>query len=252
MGCVVPDRLNQLGEMRTEAVEGEEPEVGSSLVPTEIALLLTGLGLLLLSGLAVTNENVPHGERLIFEAVNRLPTVLYWPVWMVMQFGNGLAIAAVAVVALLWRRFRLAVGLGIAGLSVYLLAMVVKSLVHRPRPGALLVDVHLRGAPVSGNGYPSGHAAVAFALAVIAWLWFGPRLRWAFLAAAAAVCFGRMYVGAHLPLDVVGGAAMGMISGAFVGLVLHVRRHGHQHRRRRVLAHDRRPRTVKGVSAELS
>jgi membrane-associated phospholipid phosphatase len=150
-----------------------------------------------------------------------------------MQFGNGLAIAVVAVVALAWRRFRLAVGLGIAGLSVYLLATVVKGLVNRPRPGALLADVHLRGSHATGNGYPSGHAAVGFALAVIAWLWFGPRLRWFFVAAAVGVAVGRVYVGAHLPLDVVGGAAMGMISGAFVGLLLRVRRHGHEHRQRR-------------------
>jgi membrane-associated phospholipid phosphatase len=215
-----------------DALEAGDRDRASSLVRIEITLLAAGLALLVSSGFVVSNQNASHLERVVFEAVNGLPTELYWPVWVVMQFGNGLAIAAVATVALLRRRFRLAIGLGIAGLSVYLLAMVVKSLVHRPRPAALLADVHLRSAPVTGNGYPSGHAAVALALAVMAWLWFGPPLRWAFLAAAVAVCFGRMYVGAHLPLDVVGGAAMGIISGAFVGLMLQVRRHGHDHRKR--------------------
>ena len=34
----------------------------------------------------------------------------------------------------------------------------------------------------------------------------------------------------NLPLDVFGGAALGVASGALVGLVLKVRHHGHQHR----------------------
>ena len=106
----------------------------------------------------------------------------------------------------------------------------MKAIVDRQRPAQLLAAVHIRGAPATGNGYPSGHAAVAFALATIAWLWFGPRARWAFLAAAVVVCFGRMYVGAHLPLDVVGGAGLGVASGALVGLLLRVRHHGHQQR----------------------
>jgi undecaprenyl-diphosphatase len=86
----------------------------------------------------------------------------------------------------------------------------------------------VHGAVATGNGYPSGHAAVAFALATIAWLWFGPRsrIRWVLLGVAVVVCFGRVYVGAHFPLDVVGGAALGVLSAALFGLVLSVRHHG--------------------------
>jgi len=202
-----------------------------SLIRSELALLVGGLALALVSGLPVSRGDVPSWERAIFRAINDLPDVLYRPVWVVMQLGSFSAIAAVAVVALVSRRFRLAIGLGIAGVSVYFLAQLMKQVVDRARPAELLTGVHLRGAVPTGNGYPSGHAAVAFALATIAWLWFGPRARWAFLAAAVVVCFGRMYVGAHLPLDVVGGAGLGVASGALVGLLLRVRHHGHAHRR---------------------
>jgi undecaprenyl-diphosphatase len=34
------------------------------------------------------------------------------------------------------------------------------------------------------------------------------------------VCLARVYVGAHLPLDVVGGAALGLAIGGLVRLVL--------------------------------
>jgi undecaprenyl-diphosphatase len=202
-----------------------------SLVRSELALLFGGLALALFSGLPVSGADVPSWERAIFRAINDLPDFIYRPVWVVMQFGSFFAIVAVAAVALASRRFRLAIGLGIAGVSVYLLAQLMKVIVDRARPAQLLAHVHIRGAPATGNGYPSGHAAVACALATIAWLWFGPRARWLFLAAAVVVCFGRVYVGAHLPLDVVGGAGIGVASGALVGLLLRVRHHGHQHRR---------------------
>lgn len=208
------------------AVHRSRAPVDPALLRTEVIALVLGIGLLVLSTLAVRGQHVSALERTVFRPINDLPDLIYRPAWAVMQFGNALAIAGVAVAALLWRRFRLALALGIAGLAVYLLAKVVKLVATRPRPGALLAHVHLRGAHIGGNGYPSGHAAVAFALATIAWLWFGPRLRWLFVVGAVGVCFGRVYTGAHLPLDVVGGAAMGLISGAAVGLLLEVRHHG--------------------------
>jgi len=203
-----------------------------SLFGAELALLLAGLALLLVTALVASGGDVASWERTIFRAINDLPDFLYPPVWVVMQFGSFWAIVVVGVAALAFRRFRLAIGLAIAGVSVYLLAEVLKAIVDRPRPAALLSDVHIRGAVPTGNGFPSGHASVACALAVIAWLWFGPRLRWTFIAAAVVVCFARVYVGAHLPLDVIGGAGLGVASAAFVGLVLKVRHHGQLHRRR--------------------
>jgi undecaprenyl-diphosphatase len=219
--------------------EPDELPAGRSLVGIELALLIGGLLVALLSGLPVSGSHVPGWERSVFRAVNDLPDVLYRPVWVVMQLGNSLAIAGAAVVALVLRRFRLAIGLGVAGASVYFLAILMKAIVDRPRPAQLLAHVHVRGAPATGNGYPSGHAAVAFALAMVAWLWFGPRVRWAFFVAAAIVCFGRVYVGAHLPLDVVGGAALGVSSGAIVGLVMRMRHHGHAYRRALARSRDR-------------
>ena len=202
----------------------------SSFARTELALLVSGLALLVLTAFAASGGDVAPWERSLFRTINDLPDFLYPPVWVVMQFGSFWAIVAVGAVALLFHRFRLAVGLAISGVSVYLLAELAKTIVDRPRPGALLAGVHIRGAAPTGAGFPSGHAAVSCALAMIAWLWFGPRLRWTFIGAAVIVCFARVYVGAHLPLDVFGGAALGVASGALVGLVLKVRHHGHQHR----------------------
>jgi undecaprenyl-diphosphatase len=200
-------------------------------IRTELVLFAVGLAVLVVAGF-VAHDGLPRAERGAFHAVNNLPGALYRPVWVVMQFGSGAAIPVVAVVALLRRHLRAALALGVAGLSASILARVAKAIVARPRPLGLLSHVHVHGTPLTGNGYPSGHASVAFALATIAWLWFGRRspIRWVALVLAVLVCFGRVYVGAHFPLDVVGGAALGVLSGALFGLVLSVRRHGAQSR----------------------
>jgi membrane-associated phospholipid phosphatase len=108
----------------------------------------------------------------------------------------------------------------LAGAGVYLLAKQVKHFVLRGRPDSLLGDVIVRGAHPNGLGYTSGHIAVVTALAVVATPWLPRWGRRLVIAAVAAVFLARMYVGAHLPLDMVGGAALGLAIGMAVRLLL--------------------------------
>ncbi|MEA2485866.1 MAG: hypothetical protein QOD46_977 [Actinomycetota bacterium] len=186
----------------------------------DAVLLLAALALLVVSALPIDPHHVGGLETSVFHSVNDLPAGLYWPVWVVMQLGNLLAVPALAIGALLWRRVRLAVDLVLAGAGAWLAAKVVKQIVPRGRPGELLGHVVLRHAPAAGNGFVAGHAATAFALATVAWPYLGRRARWAGVALAAIVAFGRVYVGAHLPLDVVGGAALGVAVGSIVHVLL--------------------------------
>src|SRR6185503_3278681 len=101
-------------------------------------------------------------------------------------------------------------------------------MVGRGRPADLLDDVEQRGAHASGLGYVSGHSAVAFAVVTVAALWLAPKARTVLWILAAIVAFSRVYVGAHLPMDVVGGAALGAACGAVGRLLVGARRHGHQ------------------------
>jgi membrane-associated phospholipid phosphatase/predicted Ser/Thr protein kinase len=188
--------------------------------PGDVVRLVVASVVLAASIRLVNRNHIDELEIDAFRLVNDLPGVLYPPVWAVMQLGNVLAVPVLAGIAAVTRRFRLAVNLAVAGFGCYFLALVVKALVQRGRPSQYLADVHVRGPAATGLGYISGHAAVAVALASVASPYLGRRARRIAWALAIAVCLSRMYVGAHLPLDVIGGAAVGWGVGAAVHLLL--------------------------------
>jgi undecaprenyl-diphosphatase len=188
--------------------------------PGDALRLLAGTAILLGCALTVRPHDVGVLETDLFRLANDLPPALLPAFWVVMQAGNVLAVGVAAAVVAATRRFWLAANLAITGIGVWLLARWIKDLVGRERPAELLPGVHVRGGADSGLGFVSGHAAVAVAIATLIAPYLGRRARWVAFAVAALVCVSRLYVGAHLPLDVVGGAALGWAAGSLVHLLL--------------------------------
>jgi glycosyltransferase 2 family protein len=139
-----------------------------------------------------------------------------------MQLGVIGAVPLVAALALLTRRIRLAAYAALAGGTIYVVAKLVKQFVQRGRPQTLLEDVYTFDVPDRGLGYVSGHSTVAVALATVASPFLGRRARRVAWTLAALVCVARIYVGSHLPFDVLGGAALGWAAGALVLLAFGV------------------------------
>ena len=94
------------------------------------------------------------------------------------------------------------------GVSYVLVEYILKPLFARPRPTPILSDY----------SFPSGHATIAFAMAVVLSS-YEPKLKWVFYILALCIAFSRIFVGAHYPLDVFGGAILGIII-AWLNLML--------------------------------
>jgi undecaprenyl-diphosphatase len=138
--------------------------------------------------------------------------------WLFQQFGNlVVALVVVVVIALVMRRTKLlAAAVGAVGLKL-VLERLVKQIVERERPGTTIVDVIMRGnVPAHGLSFVSGHAVITAAMATIL-MPLLPR-RWVLVAWAFVVLNGiaRVYVGAHNPLDVVGGIGIGLVIGGLL------------------------------------
>jgi membrane-associated phospholipid phosphatase len=187
--------------------------------PAHAVRFVVAVVLLVLTALPVRRNHVGPLETHIFHLVNGLPGAFYPVLWAIMQLGNVITAGVAALVALAFRKVRLAVDLVLAGGGAWLLAKLVKQVIYRGRPPQLLQHVIIRGAPAVGHGYVSGHAATAAALATVAYPYLGKRTRILVIVLAAIVAFARVYVGAHLPLDVLGGAAMGWAIGSLVHLL---------------------------------
>jgi len=180
------------------------------------ARLGLGAALLLLSLAEARRHRLSNYEEQAFRVANEATDRIRVPVRGVMQAGTFGTVPAVSALALLFRRPRLAAGLAVGGTLAWLTAKLIKPVGGRDRPNGVLDDVTLRERIEGDLGWPSGHAAVATTLAFVAAPEL-PRSARPFLAGVVAtVGFGRMYVGAHLPHDVVGGAGLGMMISAVI------------------------------------
>lgn len=193
--------------------------------PADALLVAVGL-VVLIAGMVVVGDDggLPGWEADLFRTVNDLPGVLHPVLLVFQQFGAIGAGPAVAIVAWLVGRRRLALAAVLGVVAKLLLERVVKAIVTRERPATSIgPDIHVRGdVQLSGESFVSGHAAMAAVLAVVAAPWVPARWRVALWVLVGLVMIGRVYVAAHLPLDVVCGAALGLAVGGGLNLALGV------------------------------
>jgi undecaprenyl-diphosphatase len=183
-----------------------------------LRVLLGGL-VVVAGGLAARHGHVFTSDVNLFRLVNQLPDALGRPLLAAMQLGTLAAVLVAAAVALAARRPRLARDLALSGGLAWVLAKLVNGLVGGAPPVALL-HAAVQRALDTAVGYPCGHVAVAAAMATAAAPWLPRPARRATWWAVWLVALGQLYAGLHLPLDVLGGAALGWAVAAAVHLAL--------------------------------
>jgi len=146
-------------------------------------------------------------------------------IWMTL-YGREIVWIVVIIIFFVfggWLGKKIAVTIGLSILVLTFLAPVIKNLVERPRPLVPQADFLL--AADKEYAFPSGHATiVAAGVAVVLALYRGSARRTIISIILSfevvLVCVSRVYVGAHYPLDVLGGILLGIgVSFIFVGSI---------------------------------
>ncbi len=166
-------------------------------------------------------EGLLHLDRALFVLVNGrltsplldkvMPFVTTQEHWYPVLLGIWIAM-------IVWggRRGRIAAVLLILAVALgdQISCSLLKPLFGRIRPcNALPPDqVRLLVGGSKAFSFPSAHAANSFAMAATV-SWGMPRLSFPAFLIAALVAYSRVYVGVHYPLDVVGGAVLGLLIG---------------------------------------
>ncbi len=187
-------------------------------VSRNVAGLVLGVASLI-GAAALAQRRRSRAEIRLFRLANELPDAAYGAIWVPMQYGTFATVPAAAVLALARGRPRLALSIGAGGTAAWVAAKAVKPVVDRGRPASIIEGVVQRGNEEGDEGFPSGHAAVSAALTVVSWPYLSDGSQLTAAALSAIVPLARMYVGAHLPLDVVGGSALGLAIACAVNLV---------------------------------
>jgi undecaprenyl-diphosphatase len=184
---------------------------------TPFVLIVVGAVAFIAAALLVHTGATTLDERL-FRVLNDVPSwaaSFLTPLSKVfLPSGLFLVIGAAVVFVTVWNRSVAPVLAGAcSGGLAYVLANLAKAAADRPRPYEVIADAVLRQPPAHGTSFPSSHTSVAVAT-VIALLPFLPRaLTGPVIAYAVLVGWSRIYLGVHYPLDVVGGAGIGLAVG---------------------------------------
>jgi membrane-associated phospholipid phosphatase len=109
-----------------------------------------------------------------------------------------------------WRRPWFLLALVTADFAADGLSYALRQWIGRERPPLVYEEPRPLVAVPHSGAFPSGHASTVFACATVI-AWAAPRLAAPAFVLAAGIAWSRVYVGVHWPLDVLGGAALGVL-----------------------------------------
>jgi len=191
-----------------------------------VAGLLTCVGAALFGFSAIVlKAGAVAWDESLFRFLNDVPAALASVLTPLSHLFLPLGIVIVIVLAtgfvVAWNRSIMPVAAAVAAAAAaWALANLAKLIANRPRPYEVVAGAVLRQSPAHGTSFPSSHTAVTVAV-VIALVPFLPRaLAGVAIAYAVLVGWSRVYLGVHYPLDILGGAGIGIAVGGLILLAL--------------------------------
>ncbi|HYH74815.1 MAG TPA: phosphatase PAP2 family protein [Candidatus Saccharimonadales bacterium] len=153
-----------------------------------------------------------------FREVNNQSEGFYRLMTIITFLGSTWGAAIAVLGAYIARYYRLAWRLAFTIIGAYGVTVLAKHFIERPRPLGLFEDVHARVAE-TGMGFPSGHTMAITVITLTLLPYLPWKLRWIIPILIVAVGISRLYLGVHIPLDLVGGLALGTAAVAFVRIL---------------------------------
>ncbi len=170
---------------------------------------------------AIADSSSRSLDYIVFHAINRPGRSAEIDAVMI---GSAKYLPIVFAIALigLWlswraRNQRAAFLGGVSALIALGLGQVIGEALPRPRP-YLSHAVNQLIPRELDTSFPSDHAILGFAVAVMVWRYNG-RAGAALLVLATLMAIARVFVGAHYPGDVLGGAMLGAVTSAALAIV---------------------------------
>lgn len=156
-------------------------------------------------------------ELMILDSIQNLRTpVLDHIMCIVSTLGNaGVIWILLAVLLFMIPKTRKA-GMFMIGallVDVILCNGLLKNLVARTRPFDVNTAIELIVKKPKDFSFPSGHTAASFASITALFLAGEKKLAWPALILGTVMAFSRMYLYVHYPTDILGGIAVGILSG---------------------------------------
>lgn len=129
--------------------------------------------------------------------------------------GSQWAGVAAVAAAFITRYYRLALRLAISILVAMVVGTGAKHIIGRERPAAAFSDIHAR-IYTSGSSFPSSHVTIVTVIFLSLLPYMPNRWRWVIPVAVVGVMLSALYEGVGLPLDMVGGLALGVFIVALI------------------------------------
>lgn len=205
------DKKQKLGTKVSPETSAEEPAPSQDSRLWWYVGLGSGLALLASSTFFVLQKMFDGLETKAFHFINTWPDSLrnVFVAATISPESLWIPLAAVIVTFLL-KMYRASWELAAATIAGYGTVFLGKEFIGRARPEGFLNDTIVRIGE-TGNGFPSGHTMIITVVVLVLFPYLPKGWRLLTLLLIPAVGLSRVYLGVHLPLDVVGGFAVGLV-----------------------------------------